>query len=1615
MISLDKNGYLCLFKIAVTHDYFEIIESINKPNHILMRPLQTLTIIFGFACALLPKLSGQIVFNDATLEDAVRTALGIPTADITQANMDTLTTLSASFPTAAITDLTGLETASALTELRLDGNAITNLGPLANLTTLTELSLSSNQISNLASLTSLTNLTELSLGSNLLTDSSNLSVLANLTSLTSLNLFSNNISDLSSLANLTTLTTLNLFSNNISDITSLNLLVNLTFLNLGSNLITNSTNLSGLGGFTALNNLDLSNNQLTDLSPLGGLSTLTFLNLGSNQISNLTPLATLTSLLFLELDSNQISDLGPLSSLTSLVNLVLSSNQISNLSPLSTLLSLFSLNLDSNRIIDLTPLGGLTGLVTLGLNDNQISDLSPLTTLNSTVFNFTLGLTLNFLDTSSGSAARIIIDDFQTDGATVTFDPQSVPDASLIFVLKEKFFFQDSAAGAVPDSQFPWGANAFIEESATDSIPTAPTITPPGLTPITLMQLDPGAWEIEDEDRATQAELDTTFPNGTYTVNYTGANNGLISGNLSVTGDAYPNVPQLTQTSFNDLQTADLSQAITLTWDTFTTGDANDLILLFIEDGLSGDEITLTGAAPGDLDGTVTSFTIPAATLAADGSYEICIIFVKVTDSPIIGGINAIGGYLSETCLKVGDFKKLNLDFIVNDGFFGQFTGTSGSLQSTAEFLFPLFTSYNLNFGFEDDGANFPAFSTVTFDGPAGSNVTNLAADSFFGPPSGTIGFGFYPSSLVATPTMPSGADTYSVTIGGNLDTTRTFDVLTALTHQLVAVPTFHLAGDDTTVDSFTLAYKLPDGATPTDTSFIKEIFYSVFDNNGAVLHEAFGQTPTTTIDLSTLNPAINAADVAQFHFSYNDFDGNSYRNSVFALEPPLNMLFFPNTPTMFAAPAGTTVDLETITYPVPLGYNLQFHTLGTSLPDVSEIVFSDPTGADLNNTPAAFVNFFGQDIFANSPTVDFASSLYPSSGTYTATFQAQDFTLNADTTTASAHNRVIVPTVTLDTSGFILNVSWVYNDPQTGNAEPLDFTPVDIQFRMSVLTFDSFVQLNGLPSGTTSVDLTANGISWNDVNSVDIQFRDQEGFTYNSFWSTSRGIPVVGDPDDTAPFSSQPSDMFTLDVPAAGDFFGLGIVALDANNFATGTEAGDVKVFNRTTGFLKALTPAGGPFGNSSLAALDADNILLGSESVTVNTVAGAGAVFFINVTTGVTDLAIENPEPEFDDAFGISTAVMGPNLIAIGADLDNTATLNNSGSVYLFDATGTPDATNPTIRHPNPASGDQFGLRLAAVSADLLLIGVPRGELDEGTNQPGSAFLYDNTDQSLTEIVNPAPVASDRFGLEVASQAGNLIVGAPQAGTGGKAYIFDQAGNLLQTLANPQDAPGEGFGTTITPIGTELILISAVQEFDGAIPPTLAGRAYLFDLDGNLLATFTNPNPTIGDIFGVSAASFGTNDFLVSSPGDDTNGTDSGKIFLFTLNTFDQWAVDKIADTNQRGMNDDPGGNGVSNLLAYAFGMPPLATNRLGLPTFFLDGTTLNVDHQRIPNAIDVIYTYESSPDLSPGSWTTQIPDSAQITPGGSEFDDVHLLFELAPNTDQQFFRVVVTPRQM
>ena len=342
---------------------------LTKRQHIYVYALTfCATLFFWFP---LTTTAQTVNIPDVNLRAAIEEALGkTSNARITAEEMLTLTRLEA--PNRSINDLTGLEAATNLEDLRLLHNSISDLSPLAGLTRVHRIWVGHNVISDLSPLKDLINLASLGLEHNLISD---LSPLEGLINLRDLNLAHNATSDLSALAGLIKLEWVGLNENPLADLSPLSGLTNLTGIHSWGTPI---LNLSALAKLPKLREINICGGEISDISPLADATGLKELYLAGNEISDISALASITGLTRLNLEHNEVSDVSPLASLSNLTWLDLNDNAISDVSPLGKLNSLTWLDLSENAISDVSSLAFLPNLTWLGLNGNAISDIASL-------------------------------------------------------------------------------------------------------------------------------------------------------------------------------------------------------------------------------------------------------------------------------------------------------------------------------------------------------------------------------------------------------------------------------------------------------------------------------------------------------------------------------------------------------------------------------------------------------------------------------------------------------------------------------------------------------------------------------------------------------------------------------------------------------------------------------------------------------------------------------------------------------------------------------------------------------------------------------------------------------------------------------------------------------------------------------------------------------------------------------------------------------------------------------------------------------------------------------------------------------------------------------------
>ena len=342
---------------------------------------------------------GVILFKDANLEKAIRDALGIPTELLKKEDLTGLKMLAYEGREGAkISDLTGLEHCTSLTNLELKSNQLSDLSPLVNLV-MGYLDLRSNQISDISALVENTGISgKINLKDNPLNNT------ALSTHIPALEARGIKV-EYDIPGGVVLFKDVNL-DKAIRD--ALGIPIEL----LKKEDLAKLTELEYTGFKLA------ENERITDLTGLEFCSQLIRLNLEGNQIDDIGALADLTNLVHLSVIYNQISDLSPLSNLSQLTRLELDANEIFDITPLWSLGNLDWLSLSENKkIYDLSHLESLSKLTKLELGNNQISQIRPL--VRNTGISGEIKLTSNQL---SNTALTVDIPALMERGIIVEYD-----------------------------------------------------------------------------------------------------------------------------------------------------------------------------------------------------------------------------------------------------------------------------------------------------------------------------------------------------------------------------------------------------------------------------------------------------------------------------------------------------------------------------------------------------------------------------------------------------------------------------------------------------------------------------------------------------------------------------------------------------------------------------------------------------------------------------------------------------------------------------------------------------------------------------------------------------------------------------------------------------------------------------------------------------------------------------------------------------------------------------------------------------------------------------------------------------------------------------------------
>ena len=282
--------------------------------------------------------------------------------------------------------------------------------------------------------------------------------------------------------------------------------------------------------------------------------------------------------------------------------------------------------------------------------------------------------------------------------------------------------------------------------------------------------------------------------------------------------------------------------------------------------------------------------------------------------------------------------------------------------------------------------------------------------------------------------------------------------------------------------------------------------------------------------------------------------------------------------------------------------------------------------------------------------------------------------------------------------------------------------------------------------------------------------------------------------------------------------------------------------------------------------------------------------------------------------DALGSSVARVGGDRILAGMPGDDTAAFTDAGSIHLYNMDGT---LFSSITNPLPGAGSQFGYAVAGISTTHFVV-ASMGS-NAGSPRTNEVYVFNANGSLLNRITLPEQGAEPDWNASLIGLGSDrFVIGQPfHISTGaivGIARMYNTSGALLATITNPAPGIDDLFGNALAAVGTNRFVVGCWLDDVGAND---AGAAYLYSMDGTLVATITNPVPVANASFGASVAGVGTDGFAVGAYGQD-------KVYIYNNGGVLQQTITNAAGPSF-GFGGVVAGLGTNKVLIYDFTAEP------------------------------------------------------------------------------------------
>ena len=311
----------------------------------------------------------------------------------------------------------------------------------------------------------------------------------------------------------------------------------------------------------------------------------------------------------------------------------------------------------------------------------------------------------------------------------------------------------------------------------------------------------------------------------------------------------------------------------------------------------------------------------------------------------------------------------------------------------------------------------------------------------------------------------------------------------------------------------------------------------------------------------------------------------------------------------------------------------------------------------------------------------------------------------------------------------------------------------------------------------------------------------------------------------------------------------------------------------------LQAPEPtSSGQFGHET--ALIEDGIVIGEWIGDVEGIGSAGRAYIYDTEWELTKI-LQAPTPKETENFGRELDAQG-DIIVVGSPSADVGDTRIAGKAYVFDSEGT---FLTTLQSPDPMSQGAFG-KGVAISRDNILV-AEIGGIVEGLLNAGSVHVYSHEGVLIRSVTSPVMKTEGRFGRSMAVNDEFILVGeagTPETGRSldeGSVHVYDHDWNLATTLHSPdlQERSFFGFSTSIS--DNYAVIGEIWATVDGN---EKAGRAHLYDASWNLVATLQSPTPDFNGEFGFDVKT-GGDIVVVGERRGDVESMNEGKAYVFDL----------------------------------------------------------------------------------------------------------------------------------